>query len=57
MYDSHNQDMMIVLYNTSDYEIAVRNSGTAIKFGFWTSKVQDWQQGTTHLDYKSQEVF
>ena len=32
MYDSHNQDMMIVLYNTSDDEISVRNSGTAIKF-------------------------
>ena len=40
MYDSHNQNMMIVLYNTSDYEIAVRNSGTAIKFGFLD------QQGT-----------
>lgn len=40
MYDSHNQDMMIVLYNTSDYEIAVRNSGTAIKFNFLD------QQGT-----------
>lgn len=40
MYDSHNQDMMIVLYNTSDYEIVVRNSGTAIKFGFLD------QQGT-----------
>ena len=32
-YDSHAQNMIIYLKNTSDYEMKIRNSGSAVKLG------------------------
>lgn len=28
-----------------------------LNLNYWISKARDWQQGTSHLDYKGQEVF